>query len=682
MKKVVNINFQGRIITIEESAFEQLQDYIQSLRNYFQQEEGRDEIINDIENRIAEIFEQEIKNGTVCITDDKLQSVINEMGRVEDFEKMDQDHATTTSPKREEIKEPKAALFRNINDKIIGGVCSGIAHALRIDSAVVRVLFALLTLGGGSGILIYLILWIVLPKKTLETPVQKKLYRDQDHKVIAGIGSGIAAYFNIPVWIPRIIFLMPIISGLFSGAFGQLIIFTGGFGGTLFLTYIILWIILPVAKTPTEKMQMRGEKIDVQAIRSAVKDEMEGIQDRLNAAGKKIQSGAERMGKEAEETAARISKNVGTHTDTTTGRILYTIGIIFKVVFWLIAGIVSFLFIILLSGLSIAGIAVYPLVDFIFSEKLQYVAYWGTILFFIFTPAVGLLIRMIRKITGVRRKTNYLTYTFVTLWTIGWVCLFYLISSLSKDFSRKSQTSFSMNLGSRSDSVLLITSSQPIVKYSGYYSWMKSDEDGFDITNDSVFYPNVHLKIEKAPDSIPAVLIKKSSYARNKKEAEEKTKNILFNVEYKGNMVDINHTLGIAKKDHFRGQKVEVNLLLPVGSRIIFDDKLISRLNSFTLIKDNDDDDDDFGFNIELDDFIYKPGVIYIMTEKGLQQEGISAIPSKPESFQTAKSPIAKNQADLTESSARDKNRKITFFKQSKSDIHDGSNFPLNVFIF
>ena len=62
MKKVININFQGRVIPIEEPAYEELRKYVDSLREYFRNEEGRDEIINDIENRIAELFTAKLNN--------------------------------------------------------------------------------------------------------------------------------------------------------------------------------------------------------------------------------------------------------------------------------------------------------------------------------------------------------------------------------------------------------------------------------------------------------------------------------------------------------------------------------------------------------------------------------------------------------------------------------------------
>ena len=86
MKKIININFQGRVIPIEESAYETLKQYVDSLRRYFANEEGRDEIINDIESRIAELFSERLKRGTACITDEDINAVIGSIGRPQDFD--------------------------------------------------------------------------------------------------------------------------------------------------------------------------------------------------------------------------------------------------------------------------------------------------------------------------------------------------------------------------------------------------------------------------------------------------------------------------------------------------------------------------------------------------------------------------------------------------------------------
>src|SRR5215210_734098 len=76
MKKIININLSGRVIPIEDSAYENLQGYIESLRRYFANEEGRDEIINDIESRIAELMSDKLKKGVTCITDEDVQAVM------------------------------------------------------------------------------------------------------------------------------------------------------------------------------------------------------------------------------------------------------------------------------------------------------------------------------------------------------------------------------------------------------------------------------------------------------------------------------------------------------------------------------------------------------------------------------------------------------------------------------
>lgn len=86
MKKVININFQGRILPIEEMAYENLKNYIESLRTYFDLEEGKDEIINDIECRVAELCEERLKKEAVCISEEDIDLIITSIGRPADFE--------------------------------------------------------------------------------------------------------------------------------------------------------------------------------------------------------------------------------------------------------------------------------------------------------------------------------------------------------------------------------------------------------------------------------------------------------------------------------------------------------------------------------------------------------------------------------------------------------------------
>ena len=154
MKKVININFQGQVIAIEETAYDILNKYIVSLKKYFSREEGGDEIVNDIENRIAELFGNRLKLGINCITDEDVESIINNIGRPEDFDTEYDESAKKESEAFEntaneysfednsyESDNETKSLYRNSKDKILGGVCSGLAHYFKTDPVWLRLIF-------------------------------------------------------------------------------------------------------------------------------------------------------------------------------------------------------------------------------------------------------------------------------------------------------------------------------------------------------------------------------------------------------------------------------------------------------------------------------------------------------------------------------------------------------------
>ena len=202
MKKIININFHSRVIPIEESAYDILRKYVESLKKHFAGEEGGDEIVNDIENRFAELFSDRLKKGATCITDADVEEIINSMGRPEDFDQ-DEDPKTSGSkqvccvlPRKQSAEEP-LRLYRSENDKMLGGVCGGLAAYLKIDSSSsahhIRPAHSWLW---NRALIVYLILWIVLPPKSMVTKIKKRLFRDPDHRVVGGVASGLAAYFN------------------------------------------------------------------------------------------------------------------------------------------------------------------------------------------------------------------------------------------------------------------------------------------------------------------------------------------------------------------------------------------------------------------------------------------------------------------------------------------------------
>ena len=194
MKQVININLQGRVVPIEVTAFDLLKNYTDSLNRHFANEEGKEEIINDIESRIGELFQERISKGATCITDDDVKAIIKNMGNPEDFETMD--GGTTASEASSAGQQQYAGgsastgnrkLYRNENDKVLGGVCSGLANYFNIDVVVVRIIFVLL-LFAGVGFLTYIIMWIAVPSSATEQigGARRKLFRDTDEKIIAG----------------------------------------------------------------------------------------------------------------------------------------------------------------------------------------------------------------------------------------------------------------------------------------------------------------------------------------------------------------------------------------------------------------------------------------------------------------------------------------------------------------
>ena len=113
----------------------------------------------------------------------------------------------------------RGRLYRDSSDKIIGGVASGIANYLDIDPAVMRILMLLFVFTAGFGILLYIILWIVLPAKDLDNYTGKRLFRNPDNKVIAGVAGGLGAYFNIQTWVIRLILVSPLLLNIIFGTF-------------------------------------------------------------------------------------------------------------------------------------------------------------------------------------------------------------------------------------------------------------------------------------------------------------------------------------------------------------------------------------------------------------------------------------------------------------------------------
>ena len=310
MKKNISINLQGIIFHIEEDGFDVLSRYLAEVKAHFANYRGHEDIVADIEGRIAELFSARISPMQQVITLEDVEAMTAKMGRVSDFapDADEDDEATTEAANASAgfgssagsfgsataapaaaiaaaATEPKR-LYRDMANRKIAGVAAGIAQYFAVNPLWIRLAFVVLALLspavwrvfdgfgdthfnlqlGSWAVLGYIVLWIVLPKR-YDAPAHpeallnsgplagRRLFRDTGTGKVAGVAAGLAAYFNIDVTLVRVLLL----AGLFAGGF-------------TFLLYIILWIVLPEAKTVSDKLRMRGDAMTLESFDSSVRN--------------------------------------------------------------------------------------------------------------------------------------------------------------------------------------------------------------------------------------------------------------------------------------------------------------------------------------------------------------------------------------------------------------------------
>jgi phage shock protein PspC (stress-responsive transcriptional regulator) len=161
MNKTVNINLAGIFFHIDENAYSKLQRYLDAIKRSFTDSQGRSEILMDIEARIAELFNERIKDEKQVITIDEVDEVIAIMGQPEDYIVDEEMFEDEPSPRQTASSTRK--LFRDTDNAYVGGVSAGLGHYFGIDPLWVRLAWIVLVLGLGTGVLIYILLWILMP---------------------------------------------------------------------------------------------------------------------------------------------------------------------------------------------------------------------------------------------------------------------------------------------------------------------------------------------------------------------------------------------------------------------------------------------------------------------------------------------------------------------------------------
>jgi len=650
MKKVININFQGRILPIEELAYENLKNYIETLRSYFEKEEGKDEIINDIECRVAELCEDRLKKGAVCITEDDINLIIESIGRPADFEAQDgfeaQSSANNSSDASYENESynhwdnirPKR-LYRDEHNKVLGGVCSGIANYFGLEPLLVRILWIFLI---GVNILGYLILWIAVPSSSVKEVggVKKRLFRDIENKVIGGVCAGLSKYFGIKVWIIRVLFLIPFIRLVFN--FREIHLFqfwdAPDFPNFLDITfspgsvfiYIVLWLVLPEAKTSADKLEMVGEKVDLNSIKNTIQNDMEGFSKRAKTWGNdfyaksRSEKRAYREERREERNEQREPKRGFFHF---IGRV---ITICIKAFVYFILGIIGISLLAALFGIGVAATAVMPLRKFLLEDGAQTWSVYGALLFFVWVPILGIVAAVIRKLAGYKKANVWVRSSFVALWIVGWILLFYFGSSLGHSFSKHNVPEEQIvSLVNPGVDYLEVTAS-PKMKYYQDRWFQISPFDAFS-DEDTVFVRNLRIRIVQSKTDSFQVKVVKLSNGKTVQNANDLASKINFDLTQQDSLVYLDRGIAINKKDKFRNQHIIMTIAVPVGKRIKITNKGWSQTNvringrgmhteTFDRISSDEDWYDEWNEPWDNESFSYDRGVEYKMTTTGLEK--------------------------------------------------------------
>ncbi len=484
MNKTVSINLGGQVFQIDELAYERLWKYLEAIKLRYANTKGGDEIVNDIESRLAEMFYEAMGNLRQVVTMLDVETVISTMGQPEQFEAS--------------VDDEEEAF-------------------------------------GNTG----------STKTATGEKVPRRLFRNPDDKVLGGVASGLSAYFGIndPIWI-RVLFL-----ALFFG-----------FGSGFFL-YLALWILVPKANTAGEKLQMRGEPINIDNIEKTIREELNDLEDRIN--------NGVGNGDKARGAMTKLVDFVAT-----------VLRLFFKVLGKLIGlflVVVSILFIIsLLLGISIPsmfddGIA-FTMLPYLFeSTAVSVAAIIGFCLVFLI-PCLFMLYAGVAILLNKRLSVKGTGLTAFGLVVVGIILMVYSIATVSShtDVTRK-----------RTETIMLQAPIDGILRLQ-----LKDDERNEDVfktlgdwgrvreENDSLFVrkgdeqEQILLNVKRAPGN-DFVLVKTiSASGQDRDMAHFRTQNVVYNVTQDSASLYFPLFLAYPVADKIRGQEVRLELLVPEGKSV------------------------------------------------------------------------------------------------------------------
>jgi hypothetical protein len=298
----------------------------------------------------------------------------------------------------------------------------------------------------------------------------------------------------------------------------------------------------------------------------------------------------------------------------------HAIGVLFKAFFLFIAGIIVFALFVALMALIFSGVGVFPLKNFVLDGFWQHAMAWGTLVLFILVPIIAIVVWLVRSISGIKSRNNYLGYAFGTLWIFGWVCMITLAGLISRQFKRVGNVKETVVMTQPSNGRLLVDLGETNGRF---YNMMWFDETDNDLPalsadEDSMLLNTVRLRILKSKDSDYHTSVLKLSRGNTPLLAEQTASLISFPITQQDSVLYLPKGFAISKESKFRNQQVLVILEVPVGKAVRIDNS-IDWYQWFNVNVDRR------GVNIDIDedfynDYSWRNNVWYVMTENGLER--------------------------------------------------------------
>lgn len=526
MNKTININLGGFFFHIDEIAYQKLKRYLEAIAKSLSDDpQGKNEIIADIEARISELLSEKITDTREVVNEADIDNIIKIMGQPEDY-----------ADAEEAYSDSSYSYNRNKS----------------------------------SG---------------------KKLFRDGEDKFLGGVASGLAHYFDLDtIWVRL---------GLLALLF---------FGGFSVLLYVILWILLPEAKTTAEKLQMEGEPVNIDNIEKKIREEFnnvsENVKEVANQASEKIKEGAHEFSSKINKTfSGKTQKNNGLND------FLNTIGKLCMAIFKVIGKFIGIIILIFSAAviltLIIGGFSVGSLewlnVD---SGYISYPPFFQDALlpiwlltlcsfFLIGIPFLVLFILGLRILSSSVKKLNKpASLTLLGIWIVALLAIIFTAIEHGTSYSSYGVITEKKELNLvANDTLTLKMVNDDTLLYRHNLRRSSGKEEVLINGEKKVYSSNITLHVEKSNSDDGYLIIQKKSRGRNKLMAKNDAKKIAYDFKIIDDSIVLDAFFLSDFKNLWKDENVTITLFAPTNSTVFFDNttrNFLYNIDNTNDIRDKD----------------------------------------------------------------------------------------------